>query len=177
MIRIFLLVLYYGFAQWLPGSFLPFGRLSKKIRHSICRHLFKSCGKNVNVEHRAFFNSGRMIAIGDNSGIGVGAYLNGPIQIGNNVMMGEDVMLITQNHSFFRTDITMDQQGFQEDEPIIIGNDVWIGARVIILPGITIGKGAIIGAGAVVSKDVPEWAIVAGNPARIIKYRNEARNL
>ena len=55
----------------------------------------------------------------------------------------------------------------------IIGNDVWIGQRVIILPGVRIGDGVIIGAGAVVTKDVPDYAVVAGNPARIIKYRKE----
>lgn len=54
----------------------------------------------------------------------------------------------------------------------VIGNDVWIGARMIILPGVTIGTGAIIGAAAVVTKDVPDYAIVGGNPAKIIKFRN-----
>ena len=66
----------------------------------------------------------------------------------------------------------MNQQGASDFHPVNIGNDVWIGARVTILPGVKIGNGAIIGAGSVVTKDVPDFAIVGGNPARVIKYRN-----
>lgn len=62
-------------------------------------------------------------------------------------------------------------QGDSEPKPIVIGDDVWIGARSIILKGVHIGKGAVIAAGAVVSRDVPEYAIVGGVPARVIKYR------
>ena len=58
-------------------------------------------------------------------------------------------------------------------EPVYIGDDVWIGARVIILPGRKIGEGVIIGAGAVVTKDVPDYAVVGGNPAKVIKFRNK----
>lgn len=75
------------------------------------------------------------------------------------------------NNAFSRTDVPMNQQGFQEEQPVII-DDVWIGGHVIILPGVHIHRGAIIGAGAVVTKDVPEWAIVGGNPARIIGIRS-----
>ena len=65
----------------------------------------------------------------------------------------------------------MIEQGFAEYKPVIISNDVWIGGRVIILPGISVGEGAIVAAGAVVTKDVPSYSIVAGNPAVIKKYR------
>ncbi len=64
-------------------------------------------------------------------------------------------------------------QGFSEEKAVVIGDDVWIGGRVIILPGVHVGSHSIIGAGAVVTKDVPEWAIVAGNPAIVKKYRKE----
>jgi maltose O-acetyltransferase len=66
----------------------------------------------------------------------------------------------------------MCEQGFYEEKPVVI-DDVWIGGHVIILPGVHIGKGAIVGAGAVVTKDVPEYAIVGGSPAKVIKYRKE----
>ena len=66
----------------------------------------------------------------------------------------------------------MREQGFYPEEPVIIGDDVWIGGRVIILPGVTIGSHSIIAAGAVVTKDVPEWAIVGGTPAKVLKFRN-----
>jgi len=66
----------------------------------------------------------------------------------------------------------MMEQGFSEERPVVIGNDVWIGDRVMILPGIQIGNGAIVGAGSVVTHSIPDYAIAAGNPARIIKYRD-----
>ncbi len=87
-------------------------------------------------------------------------------------MMGPEVIVLTQHHKFDRLDIPMRQQGHKPYEPVIIGDDVWIGIRAIILPGVKIGKGAIIGAGAVVTKDVPEYAIVGGVPARVIKLRS-----
>jgi len=63
------------------------------------------------------------------------------------------------------------EQGFQPNRGIKIGDDVWIGARAIILSGVSIGSGVIIGAGAVVTKDIPDWAVAVGNPARVIRYR------
>ena len=86
-------------------------------------------------------------------------------------MMGTDVTIITRNHRFDRADIPMMEQGFEEERPVYIGNDVWIGDRVLILPGVHIGDGSIIAAGAVVTKDVPPHSIVAGVPARKIKDR------
>ena len=91
-------------------------------------------------------------------------------------MMGPDCVMLTRNHSFSRTDIPMNKQGFQQEKPIIIGNDVWIGQRVIILPGVTVGNGAIIGAGSIVTHDVKEYDIVAGNPAHVIRNRKESSN-
>src|SRR5262249_48043541 len=160
--RIIGCAIYYGFAQALPASFMPGGNLAGKIRYAICRGLFYSCGKNVNIEPGAFFHSGQSISIGDNSGIGVRASLSGKITIGRDVMMGKDVIIMTTNHKFDRTDIPMSVQGFQKEEPVVIQDDVWICDRVVILPGVTVGQGAIIGAGAVVTKDVPEWAVVGG---------------
>ena len=87
--------------------------------------------------------------------------------------MGPNVTVLTRNHAFSRTDIPMNQQGMSEVRPVTISDDVWIGANVIILPGVCVGRGAIIGAGAVVTKNVPEYAIVAGNPAKIVKYRKQ----
>lgn len=78
---------------------------------------------------------------------------------------------MTSSHNTARTDIPMNQQGHLEKKEVVIGDDVWIGRRVIILPGIKIGNGVIIGAGAVVTKDVPDYAVVAGVPAKVIKYR------
>jgi maltose O-acetyltransferase len=165
------LMLYYFIARHLPGSGLPYSFGSQKIRGFLCRRIFKKAGRNINIEHGAFFASGRDIEIGDNSGLGLNTRVTGPLKIGNDVMMGPDVMIFTQNHETGRLDIPMRLQTAPK-KPVVIEDDVWIAARVIILPGITIHKGAIVGAGAVVTKDVPGYAVVGGNPAKIIKYRN-----
>lgn len=175
--RFFWRCFYYGFAQWLPSSYLRFGAPFGYLRYLACKQILQSCGRNVTIEPKAFFYSGRNIVIGNNSGIGQGAKLYGRVTIGDDVMMGEDVLMLTQNHHFSRTDIPINQQGFREEEPIMIDDDVWIGSRVTMLPGVSVGRGAIIAACSVVTKDVPEWAIVGGNPARVIKYRKTIQNI
>lgn len=169
----FCYILYYFFARHLPTSYLPYAFGAKKIRYLICKSMFKKCGKNVNIEHGADIGTGRHIEIGDNSGIGVNCVVKKAI-IGKDVMMGPDVVFITANHNFEDTSIPMRGTGHAPAEIIQISDDVWLGTRVIILPGIKIGKGAIIGAGSVVTKDVPDYAIVGGNPARIIRNRKDA---
>lgn len=171
------LFLYYYFAYYLPatnGPGLGHRLRARKIRRFLCRRIFRVAGENINVEKSAFFGEGSKIEIGNNSGIGVDCWLQGEVIIGNNVMMGPEVLIFTQNHQFARIDIPMIKQGHMSPRPVIIGDDVWIGARCILLPGVTIGKGAVLGAGAVVTKNVPDWAIVGGNPAKIIRYRDQS---
>lgn len=169
--RFFRLILYYTIAQHLPSSNTPYGGWARKVRQVVCRGLFASIGVDVNVEKGAHFGSGQYIQIGDHSGLGVNSRINGPVRIGNYVMMGPDVMMIARNHRFSRTDIPMCQQGKEDPKPVEIEDDVWIGARAILLPGVTVGQGAIVGAGSVVTKSVPPYAIVAGNPARLVRSR------
>ena len=171
--RLFFCFLYYSLARHLPSSYAKGCEIFGKIRAVICRQLFVSCGKNVLIQPCAYIGSGKNIRIGDRSGIGERCRLTGTITIGNDVMMGEEVLMITRNHKFDRLDVPMDQQGFLGEKPIIISDDVWIGSRVIILPGVKIGWGAILAAGAVITKDVPDWAVVGGNPARIFKMRKK----
>ena len=95
----------------------------------------------------------------------------GDITIGENVMMGPEVVIYQQNHRYDNLDIPMGEQGYTPMESVIIGNDVWIGRRVMIMPGVHIGDGAIIGAGAVVTKDVAPYSIVGGVPAKVIGCR------
>jgi len=111
--------------------------------------------------------------VGDEVGIGKNfKSLNRIVTIDDYLMMGEDVLFLGGGHNYDRTGIPMGHQGSMMSTPLLIAGDVWIGARAIILPGCRrIGHGAIIGAGAVVTKDVPDWAVVGGNPARIIKSR------
>ena len=131
--------------------------------------MLKKCGKKVNIERKATFST--RIQLGNYSGIGINAKVMGPCTIGDYVMMGPNCTIYTQNHAFADPDKPMQLQGRQEERQVTIGDDVWIGGNVTILPGVTIGSHSIIGAGAVVTKDVPEYAIVAGNPAVVKKFR------
>lgn len=164
-------LLYYSIAKHLPPSSSGI-RIGQKAFRAFCGKLMlRSCGKKVNIEQNALFSA--RVSLGDYSGIGINARINGTCTIGDYVMMGTDVTIITRNHRHDRTDVPMMHQGFEEERPVTIGNDVWIGDRVVILPGVQIGDGAIIAAGAVVTRDVPEYTIVGGVPARVIKSRTD----
>ncbi len=171
-------ILFYGFARYLPKPnciVKPIGMFSKKIRNFCGYLMLEECGKNVNICNMAVFSM--KVKLGDNSGIGVRANITGPCTIGNNVIMGPDVCIFTRNHNIERVDIPIKYQGDTEEKEVIIGDDCWIGCRVIILPGVTIGKGVVVGAGAVVSKDIPDFAVVVGNPGKIIKIRGGEKKI
>ncbi len=162
-----LYMLYKCTAAWLPIS--RQSGFSKRLRCFWARRIIKFCGKNVNIERNAVFTP--ELSIGDNSGIGINCEVYGPLTIGNDVMMGPEVVIYTSGHKHDRTDIKMIEQGRTEAAPVTIGSDVWIGRRTMIMPGVTIGSGVVIAAGAVVTKDVPDYAVVGGVPARVLKSR------
>ncbi len=162
-------LMYYTIAQHLPSSCSGIKVGQKAFRAFCGKLMLKHCGKKVNIEKGASFSA--KASLGDYSGIGINARIHGACTIGNYVMMGTDVVVFSRNHAFDRTDIPMMHQGFEEERPVVIGNDVWIGDRVIILPGVHVGDGSIIAAGAVVTHDVPPYAIVGGVPAKVIKTR------
>lgn len=166
-------LIYKLFLAWLPSTNNSFfvSKWIRRLRSGIACGCFDKHGTNLNIERKADFGMGNNIVIGDNSGLGINCEVRGPLEIGANVMMGPDVRIITAKHETSRTDIPMCQQGHLPKQKVTIGDDVWIGSSVIILPGLKIGKGSIIGAGAVVTKDVAEYAVVAGVPAKVIKYR------
>jgi maltose O-acetyltransferase len=163
--------LYYGLARHLPFSVRPYSFGARWIRYQVCRHMFRSCGANVNIERGALINGGDEIDIGENSGIGLNAFILGPLIVGRNVMMGPNCTLLGSNHRIDRMDIPLNEQGDVDDVPPVIEDDVWLGANVTVLPGRRIGTGAVVGAGAVVTRDVPAYAIVGGNPARVLGRR------
>ena len=171
MIRAFAILTYDLIAVHLPASHQKWSFGAKRLRAFCARHMLTSCGENVNVERHARF--GRGVTLGDRSGIGINASLGEQTHIGSDVMMGPDCVIYTRNHRFDRLDIPMREQGYGPVEPVEIGDDCWIGGRVTILPGVHVGNGAVIAAGAVVTKDVPPYAVVGGVPAKIIYNRKD----
>lgn len=169
----FCYIVYQIFGRYLPDNdgFASriLGGAGRYFREFLVKGFTGSKSNNLYINKDAEIS--RFITIGNNSGIGTRSVVGRGASIGDNVMMGPECMIFTRNHAFARVDIPMNQQGMKEFEPVSIGNDVWIGARVTILPGVHIADGCIIGAGAVVTKDIPEYAIVGGNPARVLKYR------
>lgn len=160
----------FGIFRGLPSSQKGFiGRISKKLRGLSAKGFIKSCGRNVNIEHGAVIST--KLSLGDNSGVGIDCVIGGEVIIGKDVMMGPECVIISRNHKFSDIEIPMRLQGYVEKGPCVIGNDVWIGRRVMIMPGVKIGNGVVIAAGAVVTKDIPDYAIVGGVPAKIMKMR------
>lgn len=138
---------------------------------ALLRGLFGQLGDNVSVKKPVYFDYGLNIRIGDNF------YANydtifldvAPITIGNNVMFGPRVSLYTAGHPI---QASSRNNGQEFGLPITIGNNVWIGGNTVILPGITIGDDTVIGAGSIVTKNIPANVLAAGNPCRIIKKIN-----
>ncbi len=161
-------LLYSVIGFYLPNS--DRSKTARRMRRAFAKGFIKSCGENVNFQKKAVIPFD--LCIGDNSGVGMHSIIGSGTVIGRDVMMGPECYVFTRNHAFNNIDIPMIQQGFQEVKPVKIEDDVWIGARVIILPGVIIGKGSIIGAGAVVTKSIPAYSIAAGNPARVVKKRD-----
>lgn len=112
------------------------------------------------------------LKVGDNSNIGPYSYIgcSGYVEIGSNVMMSPRVSIYAENHNFERTDIPMREQGVTR-QFVKIEDDCWIAANSIILAGVTIGRGSVVAAGSVVTKDIPPYSIAAGIPAVVLKSR------
>lgn len=161
-----LIILYSVFAKNLPQS--SHVRLCGRIRRYFAKYIIEECGKNVNVEKGATIRPG--LKIGDNSGIGIDAEIYGDVTIGESVMMGPEVVIYTQNHKHELSDIPFGRQGFEIVKPVKIGNNVWIGRRVMFMAGSGCGNNVIVAAGSVVTKVFPSNVVIGGSPAKIIKY-------
>lgn len=164
------LFIYNLIGKHLPPSYSPVKVGQTAIRRFCGKLILTKCGSKVNIENGAVFSS--KVVLGNHSGIGIHASIGGTCIIGDDVMMGPYCTIYTRNHE--TSDITrpMRGQGFEKERPVSIGNDVWIGGNVTILPGVKIGNHCIIGACSVVTKDIPDWAVAVGNPAVVKKYRN-----
>lgn len=169
--RVVAYLLYNLFAKHLPRSyeFGIIGVLSKNMRNILCRIIIKGSPSTIFVERGADFGSGRNLTLKDHACIGENARFigEGKITIGRHAMMGPDVMIITSDHK-------MKKEGFDGyvSKDVEIDDYAWIGARVIILKGVKIGKRAVVGAGSVVTKDIPDYAVAGGVPSKVLKYRD-----
>ncbi len=169
MRKLYLIIYKLFFKNFINSDTFLIGNFLKNIRGFLFKKYTKNKSKNINIQIGASFSKDTIL--GNNSGIGERALITRNVVIGNDVMMGPDVKIYTVNHEFSNTKIPMNKQGFRNSRRVVIEDDVWIGANVIILPGVTIGKGSVLGAGCVISKDVEPYSIMVGNPARKVKSR------
>lgn len=143
------------------------------IRNYLFRKAFKSAGKNIYIRSFCRFYYPENFSIGESSLIGARSHIfcDTDVSVGENCLFGPELIIYTADHNFKDKSRLVNDQGSVK-RPVSIGNDVYIGARVIILPGVKIGNGAVVAAGAVVTKDVPEYTVVGGVPAKQIGTRD-----
>ena len=145
-----------------------FSRSPSKGNLNRLKKCFSSCGDSVFIESGFYCDYGDKISLGHRVYININCtFLDGGlITIGNDCLIGPNVQILTINHAV-SPEARLDKANFTS--PVTIEDNVWIVAGAIILPGVSIGKGAVIGAGSVVTKDVPSNTLFAGNPARYIR--------
>lgn len=146
---------------------------TSEINAYLLRKQVGSCGEDLYVggEFKGF---GRHVHLGNNVSFNHNVFINGSgeVRIGNYFHTGVNLTIISSNHNFENAS-AIPYDKVRIHKPVVIKDFVWCGNNVTIIPGITIGEGAILAAGAVVVKNVPDCAIVGGNPAQLIRYRNK----
>ena len=172
---IFYMVLFHVIANRLPWYFKYLG--NNRFRNFLFRKITK-CGKNVSIGSNSnIMNITKLIKIGNNVSISDNFRLVGfeaPVKIGNGVSIAFDCVMITNQRTY--NDISKPSHDHDyRNEEIIIEDEAIISAGVYIMKGVKIGKGALVGARSVVTKDVPPYAVVAGVPAKVIKYRGKMK--
>ena len=142
--------------------------LDREARKTAIKEILGKTGNNCVVEQPLFCTYGYNTTVGDNFFLNVNCKLmdSGKITIGSNVFIAPNVCIITEEHSM---DVKQRLAGLEYTYPVTVGDNVWICAGAIILPGVTIGDNSIIGAGSVVTKDIPPNSLAVGNPCRVIR--------
>lgn len=144
------------------------------IRYVLLKSIAKSCGEAVAVYSNTYILNPQNLELGSNVTIQPMTYIeaSGGVKIGSDTSLAHGVSIMSETHNTSDKEIPFKNQGMTY-KPVVIGEDTWVGAKVTIMAGVTIGNKAIVGANSVVTKDVPDYAVVAGAPARVIKYRGE----
>lgn len=163
------LLVFYMFARHLPATYFPLGKFFNTLRVGLLRNIFPIGEKTV-VQTGFRFGMKGVLKIGKHCQVNEDVYIQSA-EIGDYVLIAQRVAILSVTHLMDRLDIPIKMQGSTESRPVTIESDVWVGRNAVLMPGIRIGKGAVIGAGAVVTKDVPPYAIVGGVPAKLIRYR------
>jgi acetyltransferase-like isoleucine patch superfamily enzyme len=134
-------------------------------------------GANSTIEDFCTINNASgNIYIGSRTRIGIGSVMIGPVNIGDDVRLAQNIVVTALNHNYQDISIPISEQGIKVEQ-IYIGDETWIGANAVILPGVFIGKHCVVAAGSVVTRNIPSYSVVAGNPARIIKqYQTDNKN-
>ncbi|MFA4946620.1 MAG: acyltransferase [Candidatus Micrarchaeia archaeon] len=150
--------------SWIPGG------IGAIVRGALLKPFFKRAGRRTLIFECFTLEYPGGFACGDDLRVNrdCNFYAGGGLTLGNGVIVGQRVSIITANHDYSHAPLL---RAPLVRKPVKIGDDCWIGAHAVILPGVTLGKGAIVAAGAVVTKSVPANTIVAGVPARVIKKR------
>ncbi len=148
--------------------------ISKRARLDVVPFNKFELGAKSTIEDFCTINNGvGDVIIGDNTLVGIGNVIIGPVSIGNNVIMAQHIVASGLNHEYKDPNIPIRFQNVTTAK-ITIEDDCWIAANAIITAGITIGKHSVVGAGAVVTKDIPPFSIATGNPAKVVKRYDEA---
>ena len=152
-------------------KYLPFASVAT-LRSLLYSRILRSQGQGCTFGEAVTIVNPRFLSLGNRVSIHPYCYFlgSGPVTIGNDVSIATGCVFVSETHNMSRVDVPIKQQGLSL-QPITIGNDVWFGARVLVLGNVTIGDGAVIGAGAVVKRDVPPYSVSVGVPSRVVRYR------
>lgn len=158
--------------RWFQPFYMKRGKktvIYRSVRRDIVPfHNFVLGSYSIVEDYATINNQVGDVVIGSASRIGLHNTIIGPVTIGDNVLLAQNVVIAGLNHNFEDVYEPISQQGV-ETKPVVIEDDVWVGANSVVLPGITIGKHAVVGAGSVVTRNIPSFSVALGNPAKVIK--------